>query len=357
MAGSKKIGVLTFHRCINYGSYWQARCLVEGLRAMGHNAVLLDHDSARVNRQEWRCALHPQLPARSSLSDSALHGRKTRRFLEALESLPLSERFELDEPRSAEKCDIVVVGSDEVWNLSHPWYGGHPTFYGRGIEANRLVSYAASFGNQRAADGMDPFWVETLSAFEKISVRDSNSATIVRDALGQEPELVLDPCLQFPPTITQCEDAHAVKSYVGVYGHTFPPWFANAVRRCAREAGHRLVSIGYRNDWADEQLIDAGPYRFSQFMAAAAAVATNFFHGCVFSLLNAKPFVCVSSQYRANKISDLMRLVSAERHLVSEGCAQQSMSELLAYPLEEHIHRQVAQMRLRSQAYLEKAVA
>ena len=26
---SARIGVLTFHRCINYGSYWQARCLVE----------------------------------------------------------------------------------------------------------------------------------------------------------------------------------------------------------------------------------------------------------------------------------------------------------------------------------------
>ena len=30
-----KIGVLTFHRCINYGSYWQARSLVEGLRSRG----------------------------------------------------------------------------------------------------------------------------------------------------------------------------------------------------------------------------------------------------------------------------------------------------------------------------------
>src|SRR5690606_27642994 len=41
-----KIGILTFHRCINYGSYWQARCLIEGLRRMGADAVLLDHDSA-----------------------------------------------------------------------------------------------------------------------------------------------------------------------------------------------------------------------------------------------------------------------------------------------------------------------
>ena len=58
-----KIGVLTFHRCINYGSYWQARCLVEGLRAAGHDAILLDHVSERVNRAEWRCALSPHLPA------------------------------------------------------------------------------------------------------------------------------------------------------------------------------------------------------------------------------------------------------------------------------------------------------
>ena len=56
-----KIGVLTFHRCINYGSYWQARCLVEGLRARGLDAVLLDHDSPRANRAEWRCAFQPML--------------------------------------------------------------------------------------------------------------------------------------------------------------------------------------------------------------------------------------------------------------------------------------------------------
>src|SRR3546814_5805670 len=62
MSRPRKIGVLTFHRCINYGSYWQARCLVEGLRQRGHDAVLLDHDSPLVNRAEWRCALQPLLP-------------------------------------------------------------------------------------------------------------------------------------------------------------------------------------------------------------------------------------------------------------------------------------------------------
>ena len=48
MANRKKVGVLPFHDCINYGAYWQARCLADGLRSMGHDAVILDHRSWRV---------------------------------------------------------------------------------------------------------------------------------------------------------------------------------------------------------------------------------------------------------------------------------------------------------------------
>ena len=39
-----------------------------------------------------------------------------------------------------------MVGSDEVWNFRHPWYGSKPIFFGDGLNADRLVSYAASFG-------------------------------------------------------------------------------------------------------------------------------------------------------------------------------------------------------------------
>jgi len=53
------VGILTFHRCINYGSYWQARCLVDGIRKLGPEAVLLDHRPVNIDRVEWRCALTP----------------------------------------------------------------------------------------------------------------------------------------------------------------------------------------------------------------------------------------------------------------------------------------------------------
>ncbi len=42
----RPIGILTFHRCINDGSHWQARCLVEAVRATSRGAALLDHWAA-----------------------------------------------------------------------------------------------------------------------------------------------------------------------------------------------------------------------------------------------------------------------------------------------------------------------
>jgi Polysaccharide pyruvyl transferase len=349
-----RIGVLTFHRCINYGSYWQARCLVEGLRAMGHDAVLLDHVSTRVNWREWRCALQPQLPLRSRPDDVVENSLKTRQFFEAFEKLPLSKPFPPEDSAGAERFDVIVVGSDEVWNLRHPWYGGYSIFYGEGLKTDRLVSYAASFGNHPASDGLPAPWADLLSSFAAVSVRDENSAQIVRNALGFEPELVLDPCLLFPPA-PEPDEIEIEAPYVAVYGHGFPAWFASAAREWAESSGLRLVSIGYRNDWADQQRIGAGPEKFAQLVAGAVAVVTNFFHGCVFALLNAKPFACVSSDYRANKLRDLMQVAGSEPHLVAEADVR-DLPELLGKPLDTKVCSRLDLLRDRSREFLERAV-
>src|SRR5215216_352563 len=114
-----KIGILTFHRCINYGSYWQARCLVDGLWARGHHAAILDHDSRRINIAEWKCALRPMLPTAVLKADYPLYREKMRRFFRAVAVLPLSPRFPMDHPAArnptiswssgAMKCGIYAI--------------------------------------------------------------------------------------------------------------------------------------------------------------------------------------------------------------------------------------------------------
>ena len=350
-----KVGVLTFHRCFNYGSYWQARCLVEGLRAIGHDAELLDHDCDEVNRAEGRCLMQPTLPARSPRADLPAYKAKGRKFLAAAGKLPLSPRFSLHAPEAAPDYASIVVGSDEVWNFQHPWYGGKAIFFGGGLSADRLVSYAASFGNHDAGNVIDPHWSDMLGRFDTLSVRDANSREIVEEALGIEPELVLDPVLLCPEAIRP-NGHREPQPYALIYGHGFPDWLAAALSRWSRRRNLHLLSVGYRNDWADEQRLDAGPQEFADLMAGAEAVVTNFFHGCVFALANGKPWVSTPSAYRANKIRDLAAALEAGDHIVGNDVSDERLDALLTNPLAPAIGQRIAALRTRSRAYLAAAL-
>jgi hypothetical protein len=354
---SLNIGVLTFHRCINYGSYWQTRCLVEGLQRRGHHAVVLDHHSSRVNYSEWKCALQPVLPTHVPQSDHALYRQKIKKFFSIFETLPLSPAFELDNPAEMGEYDLVIVGSDEVFNLCHPWYGYCPLFYGDGLKASRLISYAASFGNYQASRGLDEDWANKLGNFDHISVRDENSRTIIKNALGFEAPIVLDPCLQFPVNWEPIELSQYNRPYVALYGHNFSDYFIREIRQWADSRKLPLISIGYRNDWADEQWLTADPNEFANFIAGSVAVVTNFFHGCVFSLINAKPFVCETSDYRSIKVQGLMKVVGGEQHLVGEDTPSAVYHERLSVPLDAGIQKKILSMRASSDAFLDQALA
>lgn len=351
----RRTGVLTFHRCINYGSYWQARCLVEALRQRGQEPVLLDYESPRADLAEWKCGIRPVLPTPVPRKDYFLYALKILKFYRALSLLPRSRRVALEDPSGMERFDRVVVGSDEVWNLRHPWYGGCSLFWGVGIPARRLVSYAASFGSYHASEGLDSAWADRLRSFASISIRDENSRSIVRAALGIDPELVLDPCLLAAPPAEDRSPAPR-RQYVAVYGHNFSQEFAREVRRWARSRGYPLVSIGYRNAWAHSQWITAGPHDFARFIARARAVATNFFHGCVFALRHARPFVCEASSYRWNKLEGLTAAVGGEKHFVGEGTPAAAYDAVLEEPLDPAILQRIAALRRSSEAYLDRAL-
>jgi hypothetical protein len=68
--------------------------------------------------------------------------------------------------------------------------------------------------------------------------------------------------------------------------------------------------------------------RVRSLYGAGRSVATNFFHGCVFALRNAKPFVCEITPYRFLKVNDLMILLGGEDHLVREDTPRKSTTRV-----------------------------
>lgn len=330
--------------------------MVEGLRREGFDAELIDHHCDRVDRAEARCAFQPMLPVRSTRDQMRGYAAKVRRFLSAFARLPLSAPVALERPEEMANYDAVVVGSDEVWNLSHPWYGGARAFYGDGLKAQRLVAYAGSFGSYSCHWGLDEYWTGLLKAFDALSVRDRNSYWLVNGTTGREPPLVLDPCLQFADGI-EADAAPAEEPFALVYGHSFPGWLTAAAKRWASGEGLRLKSIGYHNDFADEQLLDAGPLEFARLMRGARAVITNYFHGCVFSLVNRKPFVATTMDYRRNKVSDLAATLGMQDRIVEEATLQRTFERLLEAEPPAQVFERITEGRRQSREYLRDALA
>ena len=352
--GAQRVGVLTFHRCVNYGSYWQARAIAEGLARRGLRCVLLDHRSPAAERAEARNVFQPVLPVRTSRADYRSYATKARRFARAIEALPRSRSFAQDCPSDMEPLDVVVVGSDEVWNFRHPWYAACPLFFGEGLRAERVVSYAASFGCHDAAERLGEPWAGRLRRFSALSVRDDNSRRLIQEGLGLEPALTLDPCLQFADV---CRGTAETDTRLAVvYGHGFSPGVVAATRRWAAARKVRLVSVGYRNDWADEQRLDACPEEFSRLIGCARAVVTNFFHGCVFAMLNEKPFACDVTPYRWQKVSSLLRQLGVDDRLLKEQ-AEDRLPRLLDEPPGERVRARIAELRARSSDFLDHALA
>lgn len=152
-------------------------------------------------------------------------------------------------------------------------------------------------------------------------------------------------------------DRREAEPYIALYGHGFPEWFSQAVRKEADRNGQKIISIGYRNHWADEQRLTAGPEELAQLIAGSSAVVTNFFHGCVFALVNDLPLVTAPSAYRFNKVRDLLNALDAERHMVTENSIEQDYERLLVEPPETVVAERIASLRRGSDDYLRRSLA
>ena len=355
MAVSQKIGVLTFHKCINYGAYWQARCLVEGLQSRGNAVTLLNYRSLRITRQEWMWAVHRGKPRSGHRPTWAQLFGKLARFIHSQSQLPYSRPFSINRPKTMEEFDLIVVGSDEVWNFHNPWYRGDPLFFGAGLRAARWVSYAASFGSYPASDKLPKGYADLLRDFSEISVRDNNSRVLVRDSTGADPQLVLDPCLLWTPA-PKTSTPVVRTPYAVVYGSNFSDEFVRQTIQWSRDQNVRLLSLGYFNSWAHENRLATSPSDFAHLVRDSRAVATNFFHGCIFALRFAIPFVCEAEPYRWIRMRDLLDTVGDPTRMKLPDTNRNDLENQLNRPIEKAVLSRIESLRSISHNYLDRAL-
>lgn len=294
-----RYGILTYHSGFNFGAFLQAYALQRSLDKLGYQSEIINYKSRFHSYWEYRCLFFTRRLA-------VLFGnfKKMMAFFRAHKKLNLSRVASDVAELSGLNYECVVFGSDEIWNYSNPIVKLDPVYFGLGVPTARRISFAASCGslsqNSEVPDVVSNGWQQ----FDNIAVRDGNTKELVRQHVGIPVELVLDPTflVDFSGEEIECHE----KDFILVYTTGFTLEVQRSVREYANRVGKHLVSIGYRNNFCDKNVIGIGPFEFLGYYKAADVVITSMFHGTIFGIKYNKPLAILVDTYRTNKLATML---------------------------------------------------
>ena len=314
-----KIGILSMQRIINYGSFLQAFALKSMLESLGHSVEFVDYHpgktlSPAAGKFQKACKI---LKLNAPLSQRIQYLNFKRGFAEKYHS-----SLGLDAaPNYTPKLDLLIIGSDEVFNCtqSNPNVGYAPELFGKDNRADKVITYAASFGNT-TPDKLDeydktPEIASLLNKLDAVSVRDENSRSIIRKMTGKDPVVHPDPVLLYDymkncdlPPVDTPEDYLLLYAYPGRLTKSESEW----VRDYARARNLKIYTAGGVQRYAD-RFLDCSPFELLSYFMNAREVITDTFHGTIFSVITKRPFATIirpsacGSYGNEEKLSDLLR--------------------------------------------------
>lgn len=342
----KKVGILTFHDGINYGAFMQVYCLYHTIRDLGFEVEIINYKNIEHWWKEWAYFL----AKKSALSNL----RKIRKFHSLQQELQRSFfSFDLDKIVSRLQYDIIVVGSDEVWNVNNCLFGFDSGYFG--IDSPCIwVSYAPSFGSTSVDDLKLNRIRKNLKGFDSVSVRDDNSSEIVGLLTGSFPQTVPDPTLLRETPELEIETSFD-SPYCLVYSASkFSSAEQNEIIKYASENKKKLVSVGTMRKWCDVSFSEAGVGEWLGLYRQADVVFTSMFHGTIFSIKYKKPFCLFMDTYRTNKFYPLLSMLLLQNRIYRIGGLTHTMSQAIDYQL---VSKRLAQYKSNGINFLKNSLS
>lgn len=308
-----KVGILSMQKILNYGSFLQAFSLKKEFEKRGHDVYFIDIEKGR------------QIVDNAVESGNGLFSKFDKYFFKRIQNVLLSRKMakihvadyinylETDKNLGiVERFDLVVIGSDEVFNATtNSWWGFSPQLFGKIDNANHVVTYAASCGSTTIKSAKDYNIVGELSEYmknlEKVSVRDQNTYDFVKSITNIEPIRHVDPVFlanydEFIPEI------HRKKKYMIVYAYSNrikDEQEIDAIKRYAKENKLDILCVGMQQRWCKHN-IPANAFELLGYIKGAECIVTDTFHGTVFSIKYNKRFVSFVRESNKNKLGGLL---------------------------------------------------
>jgi len=349
----KRIGILTFHKNINFGAYMQCYSLSHKLQNDFPDCKIevIDYipkrvqDSINVTLSNFifgsnkaKTSLRTKLIRIRSLlkNPKILHENKMRvqGFMRGWRYLPLSEKqytgddFNADLLDIAEKYDAVIVGSDCVWEyIADPF----PNIYFLHCNAiKNKFSFAASSDRMyypNITKNQADYIRDALSRYRYIGVRDAATENFIH-AISTELQLShnCDPTVlldinSLPENLDRVKNIltkrgiDLTKPIIGIMGDDN----IGDLIRCIFGRKYQVVAVYTNVRAADCYLEDLSPIEWAKVFSLFSVTFTRFFHGTILSLKNGTPTITLDpwkmkDENHVTKIKDLYTRLHLEEH-------------------------------------------
>lgn len=301
-----KIAILTWLHNGNFGTVLQAYALQKYLRNEGYDVQNIDLLPS-VIQKTWNLIKQGNPPelflekwagyrAKKACPDKASLAKRTERIDSFLEqNLNLTRRYskfsELKEV--ADSYDTYICGSDQIWS---PTYFSPSYFFDFVEDGKKRIGYACSFGVSEMTKDKSARTRKLLNRFYAISVREKTGASIVQELLGKDVTVNIDPTMllsaeEWEPIV---REKMISENYMFCYFLSYNKEYWDKAIKIAKEKNLKVVFVPTTKDsYAIEGtcVADAGPSEWVSLIKHSTLVATDSFHGCVFSIIHRKDFM------------------------------------------------------------------
>lgn len=350
---NEKIGILTFHKSINYGSVLQSWALS---RVISKRFVveIIDYEPQNyeflyANYRQWNSWNNIKYNLKRMPLSSALNNQRQRFKKFRDEQLPLSRK----KYNYNNGCDIkeeykgIVVGSDQVWNIRAK--DCDPIFFLPFNYSGNKVSYACSINDTDYTEKNLPSNLASeICDFDFISIREESGKNKLEQFIAKQKKVytLLDPTLLC--NSSEYDSLLNDRIVDGKYIFLYNVWTSEVGIQAAKFLSEKLNMPVYTIMTASNVkeinllkksgiLVDTvrtSPSDFLNFFKYASYIVTESFHGTAFSLIFEKPFVCVSNRTNDERLNNILTLVGLKDRYMKLG-------ELQTYDLKQEIDYEI----------------
>lgn len=329
----KKIGILTFHRALNYGALLQTYALQTAIKRMGADVQIIDYKNQVIE----------ELYRYKSFSERKSINEKAKYILQCRQELAKRQRFE-DFRRKAlnltpkiytssdqidaeeEGFDYIITGSDQVWNpMAHRFDKRYLLDFVK--DDRKKVSYAASFGLSSLNEEYVLEYRRLLYGFPVISVREESGAEIVRKQLGLSARVDVDPTflLNENEWRSACKGSEVTGNFILLYSFELTPGIKIMAEKLAKKTGLEILYFGrfLRTPFNAKfrYMPYAGPFEFISAFLNARYIVTNSFHGTAFSINFNKEFyleLLIQNKHVNSRLENIIAMTGLETQYINE---------------------------------------